>query len=133
MIHHLTYEVDKTLIAQEERFWGLLGFTHTGLRRRSRKQPPIHWLVCGDEGHAVELLPVGYRPPQSLGHVAYELDQRRWEIMALGLGGSMDIKYEEASPHFGQKRAFLHSPSGIVVEILLGRASVKAGPPLEEK
>lgn len=131
MIHHVTIEVSKRWITQELEFWSLLGFNPTGLRRLSRKQPPIHWLVCGDESHAVELLPVDEPSNQGLGHLCYELDERRWHIMCFGLGGSCHVRAEKAKPHFCQQRVFLHSLSGTTVEVLLGRPSIKAGPPIE--
>jgi hypothetical protein len=131
MIHHITYEVNKIYLTQELDFWNLLGFTPTGLRRRTRKQPPIHWLVAGDESHAIELLPVEEPVVQGKGHVCYCLDQRRWEILAFGLG-RLRWEVEQTTAFFGHKRVFLHSPSGHVVELMLGDATTKAGPPLEE-
>lgn len=131
MIHHVTYEIDKAKVAQELAFWSCLGFNPTGLRRRSRKQPPIHWILCGDEGHAIELLPVEKPATWGLGHVCYALDQREWEI-AWKQVKNFEIEHEVASNHFGHRRLFLHSPSGHPVEVIQGRVSLKAGPPLEE-
>lgn len=133
MIHHITYEVDKRLLSQELDLWSILGFNPTGLRRRTRKQPPIHWLVCGDENTAVELLPVDKRPHQGLGHVSFTLDLRRWQIVTIGLERLTWMWAEDASDYFGNKRMFLHSPSGYKVELILGNPPIKAGPPLEEE
>lgn len=134
MIHHVTLEVDKKQITWELQFWAFLGFNPTGLRRRSRKQPPIHWLVCGDESHAIELLPVDDPQTWGRGHLCYEIDQRRAQILAVHAAGLPMVKIERASDFFGNERRFLHSPSGHVVEVIYCNAvSIKAGPPLEEE
>lgn len=131
MIHHVSYEVFNNLTAQELSFWSCFGFHPTGLRRRSRKQAPIHWLVCGDEAHAVELLPVDEPSPQGLTHVAYVLPQRRWEIATKEFE-RFGVDIEPAQPHLGHERFTVQAPSGYHVEILKGSPSLKAGPPLTE-
>lgn len=134
MIHHVTYEIDKKLIAEELQFWSMLGFNPTGLRRRSRKQPPIHWLVSGDETHAVELIPVRLgddpRPPQGLGHVAFSVSAREWEIVLIKArqGANFEIKTYPKGIH-----GFFESPTGHMVEVFPYYYAIKAGPPLEEK
>lgn len=132
MIHHLTFEIDKKLLTEELEFWSLLGFAPTGLRRRSRKQPPIHWLVGGDHGHAVELLPVDVPRVSHLGHVAFAVPQRRWQI-ATQRAAQLGI-YRERCDHFdfGQ-HCYLKSPSGHMVELFTNNKALKAGPPLEER
>lgn len=117
---------------QELSFWACFGYHPTGLRRRTRKQPVIHWLVCGDETHAVELLPVDMPSPKGLAHVCLSLGQRRWEIATAELG-RFDFKFEFAAKHFGCFRLFAEAPSGYNVEALLTEHNqIKAGPPLEE-
>lgn len=125
-LHHITFEVEKTLIADEERFWGLLGFQPTGLRRRSRKQPPIHWLVSS-EGTAIELIPT--IPRVDLAHICFVDGNFDLTIRKLF---EFSIRFDEASAYFGFKRAFVHSPGGHTIELLSGSPSIKAGPPLEE-
>jgi hypothetical protein len=132
MIHHVTFEVSKGCITKELEFWSLLGFNPTGLRRRTRKQPPIHWLICGDETFAVELIPVDVGPlpddSQGVGHLCLELGARRWEIASLG----MRRFTHRFDPHPDWKHhAFTTSPSGHVVEICAFANSIKSGPPLE--
>lgn len=132
MIHHITYEVEKSKLADEKLFWSCLGWTETGLRRRSRKQPPIQWLVNGDEDFAIELIPVGqlHRPfPPDLGHICLSMGQRRWQI-ARDQARLFHFLCEE-HPEWGS-HAFFHSPQGYIVEAAEALKSIKSGPPLEE-
>jgi hypothetical protein len=134
MIHHVSYEIYKGLFVQELEFWSMLGFNPCcfGPRRRTRKQTIIHWLTSGDESHAVELLPVEDPAIQEVGHLCYVLDQRTWENVHNRHTRFAYGCMEWASDYFGNKRRFLHSPSGNAIEILSGAPSLKAGPPLEE-
>lgn len=127
MIQHVAYEIDRDKVAEELLFWSMLGFNPTGLRRLSRKQPPIHWLVCGDESHAVELLPVDRAAIQGLSHVAYAVSQRQWEITLIKArqGANFQIKTYEKGLH-----GFFEAPSGYCVELITYYWPVKAGPPL---
>lgn len=132
MIHHLAFEVDKKKIAEELSFWACFGYHPTGLRRRSRKQPPIHWLVCGDEGHAVELLPADEPRLWGLGHVCLSLDQRRWEIAIRELARYFPDTVEPGIPRFNVQCNFAFSPTGHVVEFMQSMTcSIKAGPALQ--
>lgn len=136
MIHHVTYEVDKRLIAQELDFWAIVGFAPAafGPRRRSRRQPVIHWLIGGDHGHAIELLPVETPRVWHLGHVALSVPQRRWEITTDGLE-RCGFLVEDASDKYGGKfgqHAYAKSPTGHVIELFTNRMALKWGPPLED-
>lgn len=133
MIHHLAFEIDKNKIPEELSFWACLGYHPTGLRRRTRKQPPIHWLVCGDENHAIELLPVENPSPQGLAHVCLSLDRRRWEIATAELQTMHPLPIEYGESHHGAPRFFVKSPSGYYIEGIQTTCNqLKAGPPLQE-
>lgn len=134
-LHHVTYEINKSLLVRELEFWSLLGFAPTGLRRRSRKQPPIHWLIGGDHDHAVELLPVSEPHILGLGHIALVVPERRWYIAGV-MAERYGHQYEvcSAGQHFDfGLHAFFHSPSGHVVELFTYKKGLKSGPPLEER
>jgi hypothetical protein len=133
MMHHLTYEIDERLITQELEFWSAIGFTPYGSRRRKRGNPPFYfyWCIGGDHGHAIELLPVSEPHLWGLGHVAYCVPLRRWEI-ALKAAARWAIRCELNPQYYDfGLHAFLHSPSGHVVEMFTNQRALKAGPSLE--
>lgn len=129
MIHHLTFDVQSQLMTREIEFWSCLGWTPTGLRRRTRKQPPIHWLLSHGESAAVELIAIDRPAIQAVGHVCVELGQRRWEIATQHLA---QFQHEYQAHDSWKDHGFAMSPTGHVIEIAANLKSIKAGPPLEE-
>lgn len=134
-LHHLTYEVDEKQLVQELEFWAAVGFCPCafGPRRRSRKQPIIHWLTGGDFPWAIELLPVATPYVQQLGHVCFVVSERRLEVAAK-TGEDFGYKVEregEGYPNLG-KQVFMHSPTGHTVELITNKRALKCGPPLQE-
>jgi hypothetical protein len=129
LIHHLTFDVQKHLLVKEIEFWSCLGWNPTGLRRRTRKQPPINWLVCGGEKTAIELIAVDAAMIQGVGHTCIELGQRRYEITTQMLAR---FQHEFQPHHSWKEHGFALSPTGHTIEIAANLQGPKAGPPLEE-
>lgn len=132
MLHHITMEVEKDRLSDELTFWGLLGFAPTGVRREGRGQPIVHWLVNGLADFAVELIPMETvnLDETSINHLCMVRDDYN---RTLDNFDRFHVEYEETTRYWGYKRAFLHSPSGYVVELLSGRPPIKAGPPIQEQ
>lgn len=126
MIHHVSLEVDKQLIAEERLFWSLLGFHEMMLPSRDRRG--IHWLVNRETQTVVHLMPSEWPTIPEFGHTAVIPPDFSRAIAGLCRFGSSP---EQARDYFGRARVYIKSPSGHQVEALAGAPPVKVGMPLE--
>jgi hypothetical protein len=123
MIHHVTLEVDERLIAEEWRFWGVLGYYPT--RPPSRAGGWVHWLVNTRARQAIELLPSPQPAQGERCHIAVVVGD--FDRTLRRLAGDDAFEVRELADHLGCRRAWTMSPSGNMVKLMSRPVNVKSG------
>jgi catechol 2,3-dioxygenase-like lactoylglutathione lyase family enzyme len=110
-IHHVALPTRREDVEAEVTFWALLGFSvveppSPSLRERAT------WVQASD-GTQIHLLYA--EEVQSAGHIAIVAPAFDATLTALSAAGHPT---QPRTPHWGASRAYVHSPSGHLIEIM---------------
>ena len=109
-IHHVALPIRRDGVEAEVAFWALLGFSvvepPASLRERAT------WLQAPD-GAQIHLLYAD--EVQSAGHIAIIAPAFDATLTALSAAGHPT---QPRTPHWGAPRAYVHSPSGRLIELM---------------
>jgi hypothetical protein len=126
MIHHVTIEADKRLIAKEREFWNILGFSRN-LSIVKRNEPD--WLYRPGTKQAIHLHWTGDPAVPEFGCLALvQTDFDRTVRILRSFGHEVDC---DILDFWGHPRAYTACPTGHNVELLAGAPSIQAGMPRE--
>ncbi len=115
MIHHVTREVDPSVVEPCVGFYGLLGFTQVAAP--PSLAPRAIWLQRGPT--QLHLLRSPGAAPAA-GHIAVVLDDYEATTAQLTHAGH-DV--EPRRQHWGSPRAYVRDPAGNLVELMAGPPS----------
>ncbi|HEX5926673.1 MAG TPA: VOC family protein [Baekduia sp.] len=111
-IHHVALPIRRDDVEAEIAFWALLGFSVVepppSLRERAT------WVQAPD-GTQFHLLYADGLVAAPLGHVAIIAPAFEPTLTALSAAGHPT---QPRSPHWGAPRAYVHSPSGHLIELM---------------
>jgi catechol 2,3-dioxygenase-like lactoylglutathione lyase family enzyme len=111
-IHHVALPIRRADVEAEVAFWALLGF--------SVVEPPLSlreratW-VQAPYGTQIHLLDADADAVATAGHIAIIAPAFAATLTRLSAAGHIS---EPRTPHWGAPRAYVHSPSGHLVELM---------------
>jgi catechol 2,3-dioxygenase-like lactoylglutathione lyase family enzyme len=111
-IHHVALPTRRKDVEAEVAFWALLGFSVVEPPATLRERAT--WLQAPD-GTQIHLLYANAQTVPPAGHIAIVASQFDTTISALDAAGHT---VEPRTAHWGAPRAYVHSPSGHLIELM---------------